>query len=123
MLGAQCAELLEKGVSMSVKIKLKPGIRTVNGDDAPEIELDLDNQAPTAYIVLETGVLLVLINQANTSDGWEIDAEYSRDAWLSASGTRYVGPTKDLYGSKGRIKWQSTEIDFPQLPDPGSDAL
>lgn len=102
---------------MSINIRLAANARIINGNDEPIIDMDIDDVAPSAYVIHENGVLSVLVNRANTPDGWEISEEFGPGAWLRAQGTRYTGPTKDLYGHKGKFQWKSTVADFPVLPE------
>ncbi|UYY83091.1 hypothetical protein OIT41_08690 [Arthrobacter sp. YA7-1] len=57
-----------------------------------------DRSGASAYKILDSGVLQIIIQSDDENGSWEIDTEYSPSAWSSVAGTPFDGPTRQMKG-------------------------
>lgn len=63
----------------------------------------------SAYRILDSGVLQLLVNKTGTDSAWNVDREYSPALWQSVYGTRYTTDTTGMSGIEGRVANQQAE--------------
>lgn len=79
---------------MSVKIQFFEGEDTT---------MENDGAVQSAYRILDSGVLQLLVNRGKEASTMSVDREYSPHHWKAVYGTRYMSDSSNHIGTDGRL--------------------